>query len=510
MELVSLLVLVSSLLWVALAIYRALSSPRRDIPGPWMARITRFWYFNRVKNGSFHLENIALHEKYGPIVRVAPNWYSISSPDTAVYHISSKFPKSDWYEGWKHPSPDRWSLFTDQNIKRHAETRKRFQGLYSMSSLLSYEQYVDECIDILLSRLTQIAQSGESVDMAHWLQCFAFDVMGNITYSERFGFLDNGEDINGTLAALQTSLVYSTLAGIYAWFHPYAYAVMEHIPGSGAAGRNFLMAFVNRKIEARNQERKTLIGQKFPEAYDPERQPRDFLDKLSDSHEQHPEKVTRDHIFMMGLSNVIAGSDTTAISLSAILHFLMRSPKILAKLREEIDAQTTMNGHIPFKVACRMPYLQATIKEALRLHPATGLPLWRIAPEGGAVVANKHFPAGAVIGVNSWVAHYDQEVFGTDASAFRPERWLEAMSRDKEHYQRMEANYIPFGLGSRTCIGRHISMLEMTKLIPELISRFDIMEDKPESRWKCKNYWFVKPEHLQVRLTTRSSPEGTR
>lgn len=148
--------------------YKSFRSPLRSIPGPFLTRITNLWYFNRVRCGQFHTENITLHQRYGPIVRLGPSLYSLSNPDKAVYGHTSKFPKSVWYEGWKHPSPDRWTLFPDQNIQRHGETRKRFQNLYSLSSLVGYEPYADDCLRIFSQRLDMFSKSGEIVDMAHW------------------------------------------------------------------------------------------------------------------------------------------------------------------------------------------------------------------------------------------------------------------------------------------------------------------------------------------------------
>lgn len=437
-----------SLAYVIYAIYSYLTSPLRSIPGPWVARFTRLWYFMHVRSGEFHHKNIALHAKYGPIVRVGPNLYSINEPDKSVYGIGSKFEKSDWYEGWKHPSPDRWTLFPDRDIKRHADTRKKFQNLYSMSSLVSYENYVEECMDVFLKKMESFSISKKTIDMAHWFQCYAFDVMGEITYSERFGFLDNGEDINGTLVALDNSMMYSTLVGIYAWAHPFLYAVLEKLPGSGAAGRTFLMKFVQQKIKDRNSARTKLDASEKQQALnDNDGAPRDFLDKLTDAHERDPQRVTPYHIFMMGISNIVAGSDTTAVSLSSCLYNLVKYPSTMARLREEIKEfqlrKETSNTFITFKEAQSMPYLLAVIKEALRLHPATGLPLWRVVPEGGALIAGQQFPAGSVVGLNSWVAHYNPSVFGPDADIFRPERWLEAEKEKGEQYQRMEANYLP-------------------------------------------------------------------
>lgn len=310
-----------------------------------------------------------------------------------------------------------------------------------MSSLLSYESYVDSCVDIFISKLTNFAQSGVTIDLAHWFQCYAFDTLGEITYSERFGFLDDGSDIAGTMAALDKSLVYSTLVGIFPWIHPYLYAVMEKIPGTGAAGRTYLMQFVQKKIDERDRNRKQgdlAMGIPLDDA-----SPRDFLDKMSDAHEKDPEKVTKYHIFMIGLSNIIAGSDTTAVSLSSVVYHLMTSPQCLLKLRQEIDDHGYRKKRLSFKELQEMSYLQAVIKEALRLHPATGLPLWRVVPEGGVQLGDHWLPAGTNVGLNSWVAHYDKRIFGEDAHIFRPERWQQTRLEDSERYKLMEAHYMP-------------------------------------------------------------------
>ncbi len=121
---------------------------------------------------------------------------------------------------------------------------------------------------------------------------------------------------------------------------------------------------------------------------------------------------------MVGLSNIIAGSDTTAISLSAILYYLLKYPNTMKRLREEIqnheEEGTCSNPVITFKESQDMPYLQAVMKEAMRLHGAVGLPLWRVVPEGGTEIAGKYFPAGTIVGLNPWVvSHSPPSVFRT-------------------------------------------------------------------------------------------------
>ncbi|KID78346.1 Pisatin demethylase [Metarhizium brunneum] len=496
-----------ALAWLSSAVITAVFSPLRYLPGPFWARFTRLWYVKRVYEGHFEHDNIQLHRRYGRVVRIAPNMYSIDAPEAVgtVYGIASKMPKSDWYEGWKHPSPDRWTLFPDRDIQRHAETRRRFQGLYSMSSLVSYEGYVNECTDILQRRLSEFARHGSIIDMTHWFQCYAFDVIGNITYSKRFGFLGRGDDVDGIMRALHGSMIYSTLVGILPALHKYLYHAMNKLNVGGAVGRTYLMKFVSERIQQRRSER----GQYADKSVSlDENAPQDFLEKLMVQNEDNPQKVTSYHLFMMGLSNIIAGADTTAISLSAVLYHLIRNPDSLQKLRDEVQqrfSEGLFDGtHLTFKQSQEMPYLQAVIKEALRLHAATGLPLWRVVTDGGLELDGHFFPPGSVIGLNTWVAHYNEDVFGPDARQFRPERWIETDDNGPD-IKAMNAYYLPFGLGSRTCLGRHISFLEMSKLIPLLVRNFDFELVGRRAAWKTENYWFVKPTDFFVRVVDRKS-----
>ncbi|EYE90342.1 cytochrome P450 [Aspergillus ruber CBS 135680] len=495
--------LLPPLLYLLHILYKSLTSPLLTLPGPFWTRFTKLWYFNRVRSAHFETDNINLHQRYGPIVRISPDHYSIADPAAVktIYGTGSKFTKSAWYEGWKHPSPERWTLFPDRDVRRHAETRKRFSSLYSMSSLVHYEAFVDDCADIFSRRLEEHADKRQELNMGHWFQCYAFDVISSITFGGRFGFLSEGKDIEGAMAALQKLMMYSTLVGIYPQWHPRLFGPLSRFSWSGAGGRAYIMQYVQGKI-ARHNDLKA-----DPEAgLRMQTKTQDFLEKMVLARDKDPQKVTDYHLFMMGQSNVIAGSDTTAISLSAILYHCLRRPGVLDKLRKEIDSFTEQgrcSEKATFKESQEMPYFQAVVKEALRMHSATGLPLWREVPAGGAEISGRFFPAGMVVGINTWVAHYNEDIF-PDAKTFRPDRWIEAENYP-ERLKVMNDMYMPFGLGSRTCLGKHISILEMSKLIPRLVRDFDFELVNPEREWETENFWFVKPVNFDVRVKRRNS-----
>ncbi|KAI9170666.1 Pisatin demethylase [Paramyrothecium foliicola] len=517
--------LTNSSIWVVAALamtlallHRAFGSGLAKARGPFYARFTDLWYVYHIYNGRFEHENISLHKKYGEfpakdtcdnfadiwigsIVRYGPNRFSLSSPDAfkKIYSHGSEFPKSTWYDTWS--SPHQWNLFGDTNRKRHAINRRQYQSTYSMSSLVNYEAFVDECSDIFLKKLMETTEKEqEPVDMGHWFQCYAFDVIGLITYSKRLGFLNCGQDVAGVMKNLEDHLSYASLVGVYSWLHPLLFKLRNWKAGAKGTGRQYIINFTKERMEEHQRSEKYSKGREDAES-EVQEGTIDFLAKFFQKHSQNEEAFSEYHIQAGCVSNMVAGSDTTAISLSAILYYLLRTPPALEKLRNEVNdlCDSENSDHVPFHISQQMPYLQAVIKEALRLHPATGLPLERVVPGGGTTIDGQFFPPGSIVGINTWVAHRDTSVFGPDANEFKPDRWLKT---DPETLRNMNQFWMPFGLASRTCIGRHISILEISKLIPRLIRDFD-MELISKEPWKTANRWFVKPVNFQVTLRPR-------
>lgn len=204
----------------------------------------------------------------------------------------------------------------------------------------------------------------------------------------------------------------------------------------------------------------------------------DFLSKFTQAQFEHPDFMTDDLVLTSCLSMVLAGSETTAISLSSIFYHLLRNPRCYGKLMEELDQAVkegvisdATSGIITWKSSQTLPYLDAVVQESFRLHPAAGLILERITPSLGVNILGHHIPGGTIVGCNAWVLHRRPEVFGQDVKGFRPERWLEA---GKEELKEMKSTMFQFGAGARTCIGKNISLLEIYKLVPSFLRRFEV------------------------------------
>lgn len=89
--------------------------------------------------------------------------------------------KAEWYSVWGSPAIANTNLFALQDAKQHAIVRRKYANYYSMSSLVEYEDYIDEVVDVFCHKLEELAESKSAIDLGHWLQCYAFDVIAKIT-----------------------------------------------------------------------------------------------------------------------------------------------------------------------------------------------------------------------------------------------------------------------------------------------------------------------------------------
>ncbi|KAJ5608313.1 hypothetical protein N7537_004932 [Penicillium hordei] len=126
-----------------------------------------------------------------------------------------------------------------------------------------------------------------------------------------------------------------------------------------------------------------------------------------------------------------------------------------------------------------LPYLDAVIREALRVNPGIAMIFERVIPEDGFTLPDgRYLPAGTKAGINPFVTNRDFGLFGGDADGFNPDRWLQGKDESSENFQirlhRMKDTVdLSFGGGGRICMGWYLAMLEIQKLVASLYSSFD-------------------------------------
>lgn len=438
------------------------------IPGPFWASLTNLSRLIWVRRGNAHETHVALHRKYGSLVRFGPNMVSVSDPAeiSHIYGVNGRFKKSAFYwvlsfyvKGKAIPG-----LFATQDENLHRILRRPISGIYSMSNLVSFESYVDSTIRVFFEQLDKrFVKPEEICKFDAWLQMFAFDVIGEITFSKRLGFLERGEDIDGIMEKswkyFRTAAVVSQMPWLdYVWTKN---PILQRL---FVTKLNPIVAFAR----ARRQERSPESAKEFPPGADDRK--RDFLTRFMEV-ESHDPATPPWATNAWATSNITAGSDTTAILLRTIFYSLLKHPQSLQTLRAELDARADLDELITWKQSITLPYLDACIKEAGRLHPPFGLPYERVVPPEGSTICGQKLPGGTIVGISAWVVHRDYEVFGADSDLWRPERWIEC---DGDKRRRMENALFTFGAGTRSCIGKNISYLEIYKLVPSLLRRYDV------------------------------------
>jgi cytochrome P450 len=179
--------------------------------------------------------------------------------------------------------------------------------------------------------------------------------------------------------------------------------------------------------------------------------------------------LTREEAESEALVQVMAGSDTTATAIRMTMLYLMGNPTAYGALVREIR-EAGASGFISSPVrdveARSLPYLQAVLKEGLRVFPpVTGL-MSVVVPPGGDVMHGMNIPAGTEIGWTAFGVLRSKGVFGPDADAFRPERWLDA---HPDQLKAMTAQWeLVFKYGKWQCLGKTVALLELNKVFVEV------------------------------------------
>lgn len=485
-------------------------------PGHPLAGYTNWWRFADTLTRKTEKTHIALHRQHGDIVRLGPNVLSFADPRAIkiIYGLNKGMTKSDFYPVQQAVAKGvrLQSLFSTKDEDYHAKYRRCVSNAFAMSSLVGYEPLVDSTTDAFIEQTQQrYSSTGKSCNFSKWLQFFAFDVIGELTWSKRLGFVERDEDVDGIVKFIGDFLSYAGPIGQI----PFLDLLLEKSPFKLQLqkwGVNKTVFPVTKFAQTQSARRAAEMEKIKRDGSLDEESGRavDLLMKFTQAQHDHPEFMTDKQVLSSCTSMIFAGSETTAISLSSVFYNLVKHPRVYKKLMEELDqaAQTGVitereHSKVSWAESQKLSYLDAVIQESFRVHPAAGLILERVVPPQGIEILGERIPGGTIVGCNAWVLHRRPEIFGSDVDVFRPERWLEAKP---DRLREMKATLFQFGAGARTCIGKNISLLEIYKLVPTFLRNFEVELDKPGAEWKTHNAWFVRQLDFETVFKRRTVP----
>ncbi|XP_042496201.1 cytochrome P450 CYP82D47-like [Macadamia integrifolia] len=230
----------------------------------------------------------------------------------------------------------------------------------------------------------------------------------------------------------------------------------------------------------------------------------DFIDvMISIIPEDHlMSSYDRDTVIKATVTQLMGGgSDTTYVTLTWALSLLMNNPQVLKRAQEELDGHVGKDRHVEESDIKNLVYLQAIVKETLRLYPPVPLSVPHQAMEdcevGGYVV-----PKGTRLFVNIWKLHRDGHVW-SDPQEFKPERFLTTHADVDFLGQNYE--FIPFGSGIRSCPGitfaKHILHLTLARLLQGF--NFETPSQEPVDMTESLGITMPKATPLDILLTPR-------
>jgi cytochrome P450 len=189
----------------------------------------------------------------------------------------------------------------------------------------------------------------------------------------------------------------------------------------------------------------------------------DLLSQLMLARNEAGEAMSARQIRDEVITMLLAGHETTALTLSWTWYLLGLYPAVDVQLAEEVH--TVLRGRSPtVDDVPRLRFTEQVVSEALRLYP----PAYAIGRQALAdcEVGGYHVPAGTTVYVSPWVMHRDPRWFD-DPQAFRPERWAGSLVKELPRFA-----YMPFGGGARICIGNRFAMMEAVLILATVAQRF--------------------------------------
>ncbi|ERT02964.1 uncharacterized protein SPSK_08965 [Sporothrix schenckii 1099-18] len=484
-------------------VYNLYFHPLRHFPGPFLHRATRATYIYRTMCGKMPFDVLPMHDRYGPVVRIAPDqlsfldvaaWKDIygrrndllkggkaTKGDLGDDEDIARMQKQQQQQQQQHCGVDELSkdprMYSNANVQKnimsesranHARLRRQLLPGFSERAMRDQAPMIQKYVTLLVQRLRDIANhpSGKSADMLCWYSWTAFDIIGDLAFGEPFGYLASGDNDGrqpwiDAMTAVYTgrAVLFCKLTSITGYVFPllarlFPKAMKAHSQG-GIDKIRRRMALVDRRP--------------------------DLIQGLVEKNEQdwHSHLTIQQIAGTAGIL-VIAGSETTTKLLTATTYLLLKNPEAMARATAEVRGAFASAQEITLVTAtsATIPYVLACINETLRRYPpsATGMP--RVTPPGGAMIAGVFVPENTTVACWQMAMNY-ADGYWEAPNEFRPERFL-GENKAKYAKDRQEALQ-PFSVGPRNCIGRNMAYAEARLVLAQVLYNFDLTLAEPET-----------------------------
>ncbi|THU80148.1 cytochrome P450 [Dendrothele bispora CBS 962.96] len=433
--------------------------PFSKIPGPFVAKFTNLWEVYHARLGQRYMAVHKAHQRYGPIIRLAPNHISIADfAAIPILHGSGlqSLDKSPYYKAFI--SGEKASIFSTVDRKEHALKRRFYTGTFAPKTVKLYAPSVLHVLEKLSEKLDKqvIESKGQPVNLMIYLNYFALDALSTLAFGSSLGTLDRESDVleGGSSEGIIKTIDEREHRGAVVGWSPFLQRWGHYMPDPffwrGSHDSNEL----DRIARACIQERLSSGSENI-----------DVLGHLIATQQKQHGDIDIDILVSEAITVLIAGTDATTNAMTAAVFLISTHPNVKEALRRELESALGKFGTPKIEGQISgLPYLNACVLEVLRYHSPTGMGLPRVSQ--GFEFRGHWFPAGTDVSVPTWTMQHDPIVFGPDPYIFRPERWIEDPSLIKF--------FMGFSSGARSCIGRNLAILELKMIVAVVFQKYDV------------------------------------
>jgi cytochrome P450 len=318
----------------------------------------------------------------------------------------------------------------------HTRQRKIFTPAFSDRALRQQEPLFLKYTDLLISKLKEGLQEDpkKEFDMVQMFSFTTFDVMGDLTFGEPLHMLDkNSWDpwVSIVFDGIKMGSKMSIIMNYPLIWKPFK---AWKKPGASNAKRREHFKHSADRVSKRLEKGRDAEGV-------------DLWDFVLNQKEGRG--LSRDEMDSNASLFMMAGTETLATLVSGLTYYLLKSPDKLEKLVDEIRSAFATAEDMTMAGIAALPYLNACLKEALRMYPPVPLGLPRMTPEDGSTICGQFVPPGTTVAIPHYAMYTLEKNFKKPLD-FIPERWL----GDAE-FEDDERNAVqPFSVGSRDCLGK--------------------------------------------------------
>ncbi|KAM0592775.1 hypothetical protein ACHAPN_006606 [Verticillium nonalfalfae] len=455
------------------AIRRVYFSPLSKFPGPTIAALTTWYaaYHDIVRGGQYTFVIEEMHRRYGPVVRVMPDVLHVNDPAFVdqLYAPQSSSHRRD--KAWTVLNffQTHYASISTGPHDLHRPRRAAMGRFFSQQNVRRLAPVIDETLADLLRRFEGFAQTETPFVINPALQAATKDVIQNYALGKGVKCLDQ-EDFNAAFFRVSKPerLAY---AGVH--FHA-VLGILNSMPASLFKRLSPQLASFIMFLEGLAAEIEDIKKSKD----DPERNTifhEIIRSDVSDFEKSTPRLVDEAMVI------TIAGADTTASVLTALICRVLHDRPIFDRLRRELDSAMPDPTQPPDPIKLdALPYLNALIEECLRLYASATHRQDRVAPDedlifqyadgsGTAVI-----PRGTSVGMTARMLNRHSAWFGDDADEFRPERYLENPA--------LLRRSLTFSKGGRQCIGMNLAYQELQTFTAGLFRRYGVYDPQVEEQ----------------------------